>query len=420
MATENSFFAMVQHHMDRAAKVVNIPDYVLQILEEPKNELIVHFPVEMDNGRMHLFKGYRIQHNNILGPYKGGLRFHPETNLDDLKALATIMTLKCALMHIPFGGAKGGVKCDTLGLSRRELERVTRRFTHALGNNIGPEYDIPAPDVGTDARVMVWIMDTYMNTAGYSAKQMQSRVVTGKTVECGGSHFRDRATSQGLVHCLTQWAEDSRFDLEGKSVLIQGYGKVGAHAATILTKLGISLVGVGDHSGYRLNSEGFNTHHLKDWVAEHGSIEGFDYGENCSREAFFAAKADILIPAALHNQIRAEEARNLRVQLVIEGANGPVTTAGEAVCAERDIQIIPDILANSGGVTVSYYEWLQNGRQESWESQVVQDKLEQAMTAAYRRVKQAMAKHSCDMRTAAYALAIDRLNKVYEQRNIFP
>src|SRR5688500_16039853 len=267
------FFKVVQGYLDKAAEAIKLPEHTRRILSQPKNEVIVHFPVRMDNGEMRLFKGYRIQHNNLLGPYKGGLRYHETVSLDDLKALAAMMTWKCALMDVPFGGAKGGIKCNPRELSETELMRVTRRFTHALGTNIGPEYDIPAPDVGTNAQVMVWIMDTYMNTAGYTERSAQQRVVTGKTVECGGSLGREKATGQGLVHCLTEWARDNDFELAGKTALIHGDGKVGAHAAMSLAKLGVSVVGVGDYTGYRVNAEGFNAHRLADYVKKHGSIK---------------------------------------------------------------------------------------------------------------------------------------------------
>jgi glutamate dehydrogenase/leucine dehydrogenase len=414
------FLSNIQAQVDRAADLVKLPEHVRLILSQPKNEIIVNFPVRMDDGSYRLFKGYRIQHNNLLGPYKGGLRFHEDTRLDDMKALAMNMTFKCALMDIPFGGGKGGVKCDTHALSRDELMRISRRFTHALGSNIGPEYDIPAPDVGTDAQIMVWIMDTYMNTGGYTERSSQQRVVTGKTVECGGSLGREKATGQGLVHCLTEWARDNDFELEGKTALIQGYGKVGAHAAMILAKLGVSIVGVGDYTGYRVNPEGFNAHRLADYVKKHGSIKDYDSGDPCTRSEFFAAKADILIPAALHNQVGEAEARALQARVVLEGANGPVMADGEIVLRERGIDVIPDILANAGGVTVSYYEWVQNGRQEQWELEEVDMRLEKAMKRTYRRVVELAREHECSLREAAYAIALRRLGSVYRQRLIFP
>jgi glutamate dehydrogenase (NAD(P)+) len=415
------FLTTVQLLMERAAKIAAIPDHVCAILSQPKTELIVNFPVKMDDGNFRMFKGYRIQHNNALGPYKGGLRFHEENRLDDFKALAANMTFKCSLMGLPFGGAKGGVRCNPNQLSREELMRVTRRFTHALGNNIGPEYDIPATDVGTDSQVMVWMMDTYMNIAGQSDRSaQQQRVVTGKTLECGGSVGRDKATGQGLIHCLTEWAADHDVRLEGMTALIQGYGKVGAHAAILLSKLGVSVVGVGDHSGYRLNPEGFNAHRLTEYVKKHGSILDYDSGDPCTREEFFAAKADIMLPAALHNQIGVEEARVCQARVILEGANGPVMPEGDEVFSERGIDVIPDILANAGGVTVSYYEWVQNGRQETWDLEEVDERLDKAMRHTYRQVWEYSQERKCSMRDAAYALALTRLANVYKQRMIFP
>jgi len=411
---------MIQSQLHRSAGLVELPDHVRTLLAEPKNEIIVNFPVLMDDGTYRVFKGYRIQHNNVLGPYKGGLRFHPDTRLDECKALAMIMTFKCALMDIPFGGGKGGVKVDPRALSESELVRVTRRFTHALGENIGPEYDIPAPDVGTNAKIMVWIMDTYMNTAGYTDRNAQSRVVTGKTLECGGSQGREKATAQGLVHCVVEWARDAGIGLEGRTAIVQGYGNVGSHAAMILARMGVSIVGVGDHAGYMLNPEGFNTHRLADHVRRHGSIDGYSKTHMVTRDEFFAHKADFLIPAALQNQIGEKEAQLLQVQLVAEGANSPCTPEAEQILRSRGIEVIPDVLANAGGVTVSYYEWVQNGRNESWDLEEVETRLERAMTRAYQRVVDYARDKKCSLRDAAYALALLRLKQVYAQRRIFP
>ena len=420
MTESHVFMQMVQEHLDHAAKLVKLPDHVETILSQPKNEIIVNFPVQMDDGSFELFKGYRVQHNNLLGPYKGGLRYHQETTLDSSKALALLMTLKCSLMDIPFGGAKGGIKVDPKSLSSNELMRLTRRFTHALGANIGPEYDIPAPDVGTDAQVMVWIMDTFANTAGYTERVAMQRVVTGKTVEAGGSRGRQKATSQGLVHCIVEWARDHNHDLEGSTALLQGFGKVGSYAAKILSRLGVSVVGVGDHSGYILNPEGFNAHKLAEFVKERGSVAGYPQSQACDRDTFFSTPADIMIPAALENQITHTEAASLQVKLVAEGANGPVTSDGYQVLRERDIFVIPDLLANAGGVTVSYYEWVQNGATESWDLEVIDQRLEKAMVRTYRRVIGCAHQLGCDLRTAAYALALQRLKTVYAQRSIFP
>ncbi len=418
--TRFDFFEIIQSYVDAASCLIKLPDHLRQILREPKNELMVHFPVRMDNGSFRMFKGYRIQHNNLLGPFKGGLRFHQDVSLDDFNALASMMTLKCALMEIPFGGAKGGVRCNPREMSKDELMRVTRRFAHALGSNIGPDYDIPAPDVGTNGQMMVWIMDTHMNSIGHIERNSQRGIVTGKTLSSGGSRGREKATSQGLLHCVTEWAKENHFDLEGKTAIIQGFGNVGSHASLLLSRLGVSTIAIGDHSGYLRNPEGFNAHKLLEHVRASGSISGYEYGQACSREEFFATKADLFIPAALENQVGPDEADLLQVALVAEGANGPVTPAGEKRLNERGIPVIPDLLANSGGVTVSYYEWVQNKRCETWDLEEVEQRLETAMKRAYHRVMYAARSQKCSPRIAAYTLALQNLQSAYEERGIFP
>ncbi|HJL19921.1 MAG TPA: Glu/Leu/Phe/Val dehydrogenase [Sandaracinaceae bacterium LLY-WYZ-13_1] len=414
------FFKVIQGYLEEAAAVSDLPPHVATILAQPKNEIIVHFPVTMDNGRTRLFKGYRVQHNNLLGPYKGGLRFHENVSLDDLKALGSMMTWKCALMEIPFGGAKGGVKMNPHELSHEELRRVTRRFSHALGANIGPEYDIPAPDVGTNAQTMVWVMDTYMNTVGHAIKNAQIRVVTGKTLTCGGSHGRDKATAQGLVYCVIEWAKEKGFDLAGKTATIQGFGNVGSHSALLLNKLGVSTAAVGDHSGYLYNPEGFNPHKLSEYVKHNGSIAGYSAGQEISREEFFALDTDLFIPAAIENQVGAEEAQSLKCKLIAEGANGPINPDGEAIIQERGIDVIPDVLANSGGVTVSYFEWIQNKRSETWDLEEVDEKLERKMKRTYHRVMGYAREKGVGTRIAAYGLALEALKTAYKERGIFP
>jgi len=416
----NDFFDVVQGHLDRAAELVHVPEHVHVILRQPKTEIIVNFPVKMDDGHYRLFKGYRIQHSNILGPYKGGLRFHEVTSLDEVKALAALMTWKCSLMGLPFGGAKGGIKFNPREVSKGELERITRRFFHALGGNIGPDYDIPAPDVGTNEQVMAWAMDTYMNTVGTVHRQNALGVVTGKPVTSGGSLGRSKATGQGLVHCIREWAERNDFELQGKKLIVQGYGNVGSHTAVLLGQLGVSLVAVGDHSGHLYNPEGFNEHRLQSFVQDHGSISGYPNGVKITREEFFATEADIFVPAALENQVGEAEAGLLKVRLVAEGANGPTTPAGDRVLESRGIFVIPDILANAGGVTVSYYEWVQNRRSERWHLEEVEDRLERAMRHAYQRSMDFSEKHECAMRIACYGLALERLSQAYVERGIFP
>ncbi|APR81536.1 NAD-specific glutamate dehydrogenase [Minicystis rosea] len=414
------FFKVIQGYLDEATKVADLPDWIGTILRQPKNEIIVNFPVKMDNGEIRLFKGYRIQHNNILGPYKGGIRYHESVSLDDVKALAAMMTWKCALMNLPLGGGKGGIKFDPNSVSRDELQRITRRFFHALGSNVGPETDIPAPDVGTDARTMAWAMDTYMNTVGHVSKQAVKGVVTGKPVASGGTLGREKATGQGVVHCITEWAEEHDVDLGGKTMIVQGFGNVGSNTAVILSKLGVSTIAVGDHTGYLYNPEGFNPHKLQEHVKRHRSIQGYGAGKPISREEFFRIKADIFAPSALEAQVGVEEAQALQVRLVAEGANGPCTPEGERILLDRGIDILPDVLANSGGVTVSYYEWVQNKRSESWSLEEVDARLEKAMKRAYREVTEVARQKKCSLRVAAYAVALQRISAVYAERDIFP
>jgi glutamate dehydrogenase (NAD(P)+) len=419
-AKEYDFYKVIQDYLDRAAKVAKIEPYVQTILSQPKNELIVNFPVRMDNGEIRLFKGYRVQHNNLLGPFKGGMRYHPQVALDDVKALAAMMTWKSALLRLPFGGGKGGIKFDPHSVSRPELQRVTRRFTHALGENIGPEYDIPAPDVGTNSQIMAWMMDTYSNMVGSNQKQMVKGVVTGKPVASGGTLGRQKATGQGLVFCILEWAEEKGVNLEGTTMTVQGFGNVGSNTAVILSKLGVSMIAVGDHTGYLYNPEGLNAHKLQDHVELHGSIAGYPGGKAITREEFFSTKADIFAPCALENQVGEAEAKALDVKLIVEGANGPCNPVGERIALDKGIDILPDVLANSGGVTVSYYEWVQNKRSETWSEEEVDARLEVAMKRAYREVSEQARQKKCDMRLAAYAIALQRIQAVYKEREIFP
>lgn len=414
------FFGVIQDYLNRASDIVNLPGYIRAILSQPKNEIIVHFPVLMDGGEYHLFKGYRIQHNNILGPYKGGMRYHESASLDDFKALAAMMTWKCALMNLPFGGAKGGIKFNPRAVSQDELQRITRRFVHALGANIGPDYDIPAPDMGTNAQTMAWAMDTFMNTVAMANRQAMAGVVTGKPITSGGTYGRTRATGQGVVHTIVDWAERSAFDLKGKRLIVQGFGNVGSHTAVLLSHLGVSVVAVGDHTGYLHNKEGFNTHRLAAYVEQNGSIRGYPNGEAISRDDFFKIPADIFVPAAMENQVGETEAESLQVRVIAEGANGPLTPRGEAILEQRGVTVLPDVLANAGGVTVSYYEWVQNRRSEQWHAADVEQRLESDMRAAYQRMLDFADRHKCGHRLACYGVALERLMTVYKERGIFP
>jgi glutamate dehydrogenase (NAD(P)+) len=413
-------YKIAQDQLENAAKICGLSAPVASILSQPKNELIVNFPVRMDNGEYKLFKGYRVQHNNILGPYKGGIRYHEMVSLDEIKALASWMTYKSALHDIPFGGGKGGIKFSPRDHSQSELERITRRFTHALGANIGPEYDIPAPDVGTNGQIMVWMMDTYMNVVGFVDKNANRRVVTGKTLASGGSHGRESATGQGIVHCITEWARDRHFDLNGATFSVQGFGNVGSNASKILARTGASLVATGDWKGYIVNSDGINPYKLSEYVTRTGSVVGYPGARAITREEFFGTPVDIFIPAALELEVGVAEAKALACKVIVEGANGPTDSAAEPILAEKGIVVIPDILANSGGVVVSYYEWLQNKRSERWDLEEVEERLAKRMKRTYLAVTEYAAMKKCDWRNAALCIALDRIGKAYSERGIFP
>ena len=417
----------------QAADLLGVPHGVKCILAQPQSEIMVHFPVRMDNGEFKLFKGYRVQHNNALGPYKGGLRFHPDVHLDDVKSLALLMSMKCSLVRIPFGGGKGGVKCDPRKLSQDELMRVSRRFTAAIFRYIGPDYDIPAPDVNTNAQIMAWMADTYASLDGQGKNLWDSvRVFTGKPVEMGGSLGREKATGQGVVDTMLELLPTLNIDVKGMKYSVIGYGNVGSWTARILARHGAKLVTVMDHTGGIRNDGGIDTEALAAHVAKTGGVSNFKGTATGSgnknaqgataitTEEFYKTKVDALIPAALEQMIKDKEARWIDAKVVAEGANAPTTPAGDRVLTERGIEVIPAILANAGGVTVSYFEWVQNKTCMSWDAETVDAKLNQHMVAAARRTLVARQKYECDMRTAAYIAALDHIAKAYAVRGIFP
>ena len=380
--TGTSLFATALDQFNRGAEIIGLPDDLRSILSQPKNEIIVNFPVLMNNGTYRVFRGYRIQHSNLLGPYKGGVRFHNMVDLDEVKALASWMTWKSALCDIPFGGAKGGISFDPTVLETDELERVVRRFTHALGSNIGPDHDIPAPDLGSNAQSMVWMMDTYANSTGSTERQNVKRIVTGKTLETGGSPGREKATGQGVVFCLQHWADEVGFDLVGATVSIQGFGNVGSATGRILQVHGARLVAVADHGGSITDEDGIDAFELADWVREHGSVAGFPSAMWIDDEDFWSVPTDLLVPAALENQVTAEHAGRIQARVVVEAANGPTTLEAEKILAQRGIDVLPDILVNAGGVVVSYFEWLQNRSAQRWDLEDVDFKLRETLWKA--------------------------------------
>ncbi len=415
-------FERVQAQLARAADAMSLDPGVRKVLARPMSEITVTFPVRMDDGRTEMFTGYRVQHNNALGPFKGGIRYHPDVSIDEVRALAAWMTLKCALVDISFGGGKGGVEVDPRRLSRAELERMTRRFVYALGPNIGPEYDVPAPDVNTDAQVMAWIVDTYAATLPPQDRHKAAAVVTGKPIASGGSVGREKATGQGVVDLIVRWAEDHQCRASDLSYTVQGFGKVGSWAARILKDKGAVLRAVEDVTGAIMagSEAGLDADALAEHVRKTGGVRGFPGARSIGHEEFLAVDADVFIPAAMEDQVTAETAGMLNVRLVAEGANGPTTPGGDRVLRERGIDILPDILCNAGGVIVSYFEWIQNRSGTRWQADEVDRKLRELLLAAYERVKAIAGEKDVDWRTAAYIAALGRLEQTYAQRGIFP
>jgi glutamate dehydrogenase (NAD(P)+) len=417
---EFSLYRQASDQWNRAADFCNLDPEVKIILGQPKNEISINFPVRMDDGSLKLFRGYRIQHNNILGPYKGGIRYHPAVDIDEVKALALWMTFKCALVGIPMGGAKGGISVDPSKLSEGELMRMTRRFTHALGANIGPEYDIPAPDVGTNAKVMAWIMDTYMNAHQAEDRNAQRHVVTGKSLTVGGSEGRTKATGQGLVYILQAWARTQNMDLSKQTFSVQGFGNVGSYSAILLEQLGAKLTAVQDHTGSIFNPDGISAVELMNHCTKGGKVAEFMNCEKIANEEFFGLPVDIFIPAALEGQINEITAPKIQAKVVVEGANGPTTEEGEKILRNRGITVLPDILANSGGVTVSYFEWVQNKTSSQWLGDEVDRKLGIILSQAFDKTYKVTREMNTDFRTAAYVVGLKRLAQAYHERGIFP
>jgi len=400
--------------------MIDLAEPYRMMLSRPKNEVIVNFPIERDSGEWEMLRGYRIQHNNTMGPYKGGLRFHPLVDLDEIMALAAWMTFKCALAGIPYGGAKGGVTINPREYSERELERVVRRFTVELGSNIGPDHDIPAPDVGTNSQMMDWLMDTYSRVTSPHERQTVKGVVTGKSLTVGGSIGREQATGQGVLYSLRHWCGETVARLDELSIAIQGFGKVGSWFGRLAQAQGATIVAVADHTGTIAHPAGIDTEALANHVATTGGVAKFPGASEIPTEDLFSVACDVFVPAALENQLNAARAETLQARLVVEAANGPTTPAAEARLAERGIEVIPDILANAGGVIVSYFEWLQNRSSRYWDAELVDQRLREQMWTAHDQVLETRLRFDCSRRDASYIVALERLSATLKSRGIFP
>jgi glutamate dehydrogenase (NAD(P)+) len=410
----NIFNAMLQE-FDGAARLLGLDAGIWKILTNPKRQIIVSCPIQMDNGEIEVFTGYRVQYNITLGPAKGGIRYHPDVTLDEVTALAAWMTWKCAVAHVPFGGGKGGIVCDPTRMSRRELEALTRRYVAEIVDAIGPEKDVPAPDVNTNDQVMAWVMDTYSMHVGHTS----TAVVTGKPIEMGGSLGRREATGRGVMIVTREAAEHLGLDIKGATVAVQGFGNVGSVSADLLAKIGARIVAVTDWKGGVYNAGGLDIPAMIEFAKQHKTIDGFPGGEPLENEQLFSLDVDVLVPAALENQITEENAANIRAKIIAEGANGPTTPEAHKMLHERGIFVIPDILANAGGVTTSYFEWVQDRHGYFWEESEVNKRLEAKMVEAFHDVLQTSIKYKIDLRTAAYVVAINRVATVTRMRGMY-
>lgn len=412
----NNPFQMFQERVYSICSRMKVSEQCRVLISECKHEFIIHFPVKMNDGSTKLFTGYRVQHNDLRGPFKGGVRYHPDVNLDEVRALAAWMTLKAAVVNIPYGGAKGAVACNPKALSLDELERLTRRYTSELSTFIGPERDIPAPDVGTNPQVMAWIMDTYSMNQGYSVLG----VVTGKPIEIGGSLGRFEATGRGCMINALIAAEHLGIKIDGGTVVVQGFGNVGGTAAKMLAEKGFKVIAVSDSQGGLYNEKGLDIEKLLRHKKETGVISGFNESEPLTQNELLGLKCDILVPAALESAICADNADIVEASVIVEGANGPTTPEADMILNDKGKFVIPDILANAGGVVVSYFEWVQGLQSFFWSEDQVNNQLAAIMTNAFHEVLKLSLSEKVSMREAAYMLAIKRIDLALLARGIYP
>jgi len=411
---ENPFEAMMAR-FDRAAVLLDLEPGIYKVLRAPEKQIIVSIPVMMDSGEVEVFTGIRVLYNTSRGPAKGGIRFDMNVSIDEVKALAAWMTWKCAVVNIPFGGAKGGVICDPLKMSIGELERVTRRYTSGIMATLGPDSDVPAPDVNTNERVMAWLMDTYSMHVGHTV----NAVTTGKPIAMGGSLGRREATGRGCQMVTKEMLADLGMPMKGATVAVQGFGNVGSIAAQLLQEQGCKIVAISDRTGGYFNTKGIDVLHAMAYVKEHKTLEGYPGGDPITNDALLLLEVDVLLPAALENVITTKNAAKIKAKIICEGANGPTTAGADSILDEKGIHVIPDILANSGGVTVSYFEWVQNRGGYYWSEQVVNDRLNDIMVNSFAEVLKLSKQHKVNMRTAAYMLSISRVATVHKLRGIY-
>ena len=414
-STETNPWESQAARFDFAARKLNLDEGLWKILSQPSREITVHIPVQMDNGRLELFTGYRVQHSMARGPAKGGVRYSPDVNIDEVRALAAWMTWKCAVVNIPFGGAKGGIICDPKKMSMSELERMTRRYTAELIEFFGPEKDVPAPDMNTNEQIMAWMMDTY----SMHMRQTVTAVVTGKPVNIGGSRGRREATGRGVTIVTNQAMKKLGMEPQSTRVVVQGFGNVGSHAARLMNEVGYKIIGIAEWDGGLYNANGIDIEALWEYRERNGSIHGFPGAEKAETPELLVCDCDVLVPAATENVITTHNANKIKAKVIVEGANGPTTAVADDILADKGIFVIPDILANAGGVTTSYFEWVQDRQGYFWKESVVNEQLEHMMVSAFDDVIRYSETHGVNNRIAAYMLAIDRVAYTIRQRGIY-
>lgn len=414
--SEGPLFKNTIKILEDAASVINCDVNVLERIKRPKRAIIVSVPVRMDDYRVKVFTGYRVQHSSTLGPYKGGIRYHQDVDLSEVAALATLMTFKCSLLNLPLGGGKGGIRVDPTQLSRTEKQNLTRRYTSELGHAIGPNVDIPAPDMGTDPQTMAWIMDTYSQEVGYA----QPSVVTGKPIEIGGSLGRAGATGLGVIFIAEKALATQNMKMNGSTMVVQGFGNVGQHAAIYAHERGAKVLAVSDVSGGIYNPNGLDIPDVVRYVSEHKVLKGYPKAEPVSNEQLLTIKCDVLAPCAMENVINKDNAHNVEAKFVVEGANGPTTNEATKILTERDVMVAPDILANGGGVIVSYFEWVQGLQHFFWSEDEVNSRMKQIITGAFDKVWELKQEKQIDMRTAAMGQSVRRIERAMLLRGLYP